>query len=282
MWRSLRQLFAPRLLPLHLLGVAATLIAVWLGLWQLDAWEAQRTQQAQDLTNLAPVPIEEVLGADEPFPASAVGRPVTLEGEWLPGSTFYVSDRPHDDDRGFWAVTPVAVCRVDQDCRTRSALLVVRGWTPDPAQAPAAPEGRTALTGWLQPPEGSGVQDPDPADDVLPEIRIADAIQRVDQDLYGAYLIGDETDAATAVRGLEDVTPASLPAAEAGVGLRNFLYGIQWFLFAAFAVFIWWRWVRDELERGRAAARASGDDEPEAKDGAGATDAEGAEVPSNP
>ena len=37
--------------------------------------------------------------------------------------------------------------------------------------------------------EGSGVSDPDPTDDVLPEMRVADAIQHVDQDLYGGYVI---------------------------------------------------------------------------------------------
>lgn len=275
MWRSLRQLFAPRLLPLHLLGVAATVIAVWLGLWQIDAWEVQREQEAQDLTSLPPVPVDEVIDGDDPFPASAVGRPVTLGGEWLPGSTFYVADRAHDGEDGFWAVTPVAVCGAAEDCGARSAMLVVRGWTPDTDRAPAAPEGRTNLSGWLQPPEGSGVQDRDPNDDVLPEIRIADAIQRVDQDLYGAYLIADEADPASAVQGLEDVTPASLPEPETGTGLRNFLYGIQWFVFGAFAIFIWWRWARDELERSRA-AQAVVEEDPDR------SGPDGAEVPSNP
>lgn len=275
MWRSLRQLSAPRLLPLHLLGVAATVIAVWLGLWQLDAWEAQREQEARDLTSLSPAPIDEVIDGDDPFPAAAVGRPVALAGEWLSGSTFYVADRTHDGQDGLWVVTPVAVCEAAEDCSTASALLVVRGWAPDPARAPTPPEGRVDLSGWLQPPEGSGVQDQDPTDDVLPEIRIADAIQRVDQDLYGAYLIADEVDPATAARGLAEVTPASLPEPEAGTGLRNFLYGIQWFLFAVFALFIWWRWARDELERSRAAEAA-------VEPGPARSDPEDAEVPSNP
>jgi len=30
-------------------------------------------------------------------------------------------------------------------------------------------------------------------------------------------------------------------------GLRNFLYGLQWWFFGGFAVFIWWRWCRDQL-----------------------------------
>lgn len=267
--RDLGVLLSPRILPLHLLGLAATVIAVLLGLWQLDAWQAQREAQARDLSALAPVPLDRVIDGDDPFPSSAVGRPVTLTGSWVPAATFYVSDREAAGRVGYWAVTPVAVCDEPAACARSAALLVVRGWTADPAQAPAAPSGRVDLTGWLQPPEGTGVPDADPTDDVLPELRIADAIQRVDQDLYGAYLIAGE--AAPALAGLEPVTPESLPEPGSGTGLRNFLYGIQWFVFAAFALFIWWRWVRDEVERVRSIEQAAATAAPETP-----------EVPSNP
>jgi cytochrome oxidase assembly protein ShyY1 len=196
---------------------------------------------------------------------------VELSGAWLPESTFYVTDRDLDDQAGFWAVTPVAVCDDPAACAQGSALLVVRGWTADPADAPAPPEGQVDLTGWLQPPEGSGRPDPDPSDDRLPEVRIADAIQRVDQDLYGAYLIADEVDPVDAGQGLEPVTPDSLPDPDSSTGLRNLLYGIQWFLFAGFAIYVWWRWGRDELERSRASERALAAPEPDE-----------AEVPSEP
>lgn len=259
MRKVLGVLLAPRLLPLHLLGVAATVIAVLLGLWQLEAWQAQRDAAARDLSSLTPVELDEVMDGDDPFPGSAVGRPVDVTGAWVPEATFYAADRSLDDQDGYWAVTPVAVCAEGATCSESSALLVVRGWTADPATAPPAPEGRVELTGWLQPPEGSGVQDPDPTDDVLPEVRIADAIQRVDQDLYTAYLVAETAEPADAVDGLEPVTPASLPSPASDTGLRNFLYGIQWFAFGAFAIFIWWRWVKDEVERERRAHRVAED-----------------------
>jgi surfeit locus 1 family protein len=261
-------LLAPRLLPLHLLGVAATVAAVLLGLWQLGAWQAHRDAEARDLTSLAPAALDRVLGPDEPFPSSAVGRPVRFTGRWLPDSTFYVTDRRHAGRTGFWVVTPVAVCAQDAACRTSSALLVVRGWTADPADAPAAPDQRVRMTGWLQPPEGSGVPDPDPTDDRLPEVRIADAIQRVDQDLYGAFLIAEDAQPRAGLAGLEPITPESLPKPGSFSGLRNLLYGIQWWVFGGFAVFVWWRWARDELERSRRASASRDGQRPE--------------VPSNP
>ena len=127
------------------------------------------------------------------------------------------------------------------------------------------------LTGWLQPGEGSGVPDPDPQDDVLPELRIASAIQHVDQDLYGGYVIArDATPAQGITDGLEPVTPDSLPKPDVTTKLRNILYAIEWWVFGGFALFLWWRWVRDELDRVRAAEAAA--DEP----------AEAAEIASTP
>lgn len=276
-------LVSPRLLPLHLLGLAASVIGVMLGLWQLDAWQVQREAEARDLTSLAPVPLSDVLDGDDPFPSSGVGRPVTLSGEWLPASTFYVSGREDGDRDGLWAVTPVAVCDEPASCAQGSALLVVRGWTPTPAEAPEPPEGRVELTGWLQPPEGTGVPDEDPADDVIPEVRIADAIQRVDQDLYGAFLIAEEADPGSSLEGLRPVTPASLPEPPSDTGLRNFLYGIQWFVFTGFALFIWWRWVKDEIERSRKAQQAADEAaHAPAERAAAAEPVEAPEVPSNP
>ncbi len=82
-------------------------------------------------------------------------------------------------------------------------------------------------------------------------MRIADAIQRVDQDLYGAFLVAERAAPGSGLAGLDPVTPASLPDPGSGEGLRNLLYGLQWFVFGAFALFVWWRWARDEVVRAR-------------------------------
>lgn len=242
-------LASPRLLPLHLLGLAATILAALLGFWQLEAWQAQRAAASRDLSSLEPVALARVMDADDPFPSAGVGRPVRTEGAWIPEATFLVADRELDGREGFWVVTPLAVCEPQDACVTSPALLVVRGWVADPAAVPAAPEGRAGLTGWLQPPEGSGRPDPDPSDDVLPELRIADAIQRVDQDLYSAYLVADSLAPAPDPRGVEPVTPESLPTPGSSTGLRNLLYAVEWWVFGAFAAFVWWRWSRDEVAR---------------------------------
>jgi len=240
-------LLSPRMVALHLAAVLAVVATLLLGRWQYGAWQHGREDQAAARVNVAPKPLDSVMTSDQAFPGSAVGQPVRVSGRWLPRSTIYVSDRPLAGRRGVWAVTPVAVCGGGTDCRRAPAVLVVRGWAPRVAAAPAPPSGAVRLTGWLQPGEGSGVTDPHPNDDVIPELRIADAIQHVSQDLYGGYVIARHVSGG---RGdLAAVTPASLPDVSASTSLRNLLYALEWWVFGGFAVYVWWRWCRDEVSR---------------------------------
>ena len=103
------------------------------------------------------------------------------------------------------------------------------------------------MVAWLQPSEGSGETDPDPADDVLPQVRTADLVQHVDQDLYGAYAVVDPDAAATnpGTTGLEPADLEQLPDAGRFTAVRNLLYAIEWWVFGGFAAFVWWRYVRD-------------------------------------
>jgi cytochrome oxidase assembly protein ShyY1 len=47
--------------------------------------------------------------------------------------------------------------------------------------------------------------------------------------------------------GLEPASAEHLPSADATSGLRNLLYALQWWVFGAFAVFMWWRWLEEEV-----------------------------------
>ncbi len=243
----------PRYWGLHLVALAAVALALGLGVWQYDAWSTRRSAEAVDLTLREPVPLASAIGADDPFPGDLVGQPVVVSGTWVPDGTVYVSGRVHDGRTGFWAVTPLAIGGADAP-----ALEIVRGWAATRAGVPAPPTGRAEFVAWLQPPEGTGETDTDPNDDVLPQLRIADAIQHVDQDLYGAYAVVADRAAPGAWPVGERATNAGtgnlvaadleqLPDAGRFTALRNILYALEWWVFGSFAAFIWWRWVRDEV-----------------------------------
>ena len=244
-------MFAPRLWGVHLLGLVLVAAAVGLGMWQHGAWQAQRAAEATDLTLREPLPLAGVIGPDDPFPGDRVGQPVVVEGTWLSAGTVFVSGRAHEGRDGYWVATPLAV-----GGPTAPALYVVRGWVARPADAPAPPSGPAELVGWLQPTQGTNESDTDRGDDVLPQMRTADLIQHVDQDLYGAYaVVADEVapgnwpvgEAAVndGTAGLAPATLEQLPEAGRFTALRNLLYALEWWVFGAFAAFIWWRYVRD-------------------------------------
>ncbi len=211
-----------------------TVAAVLLGFWQVEAWQERRDAEARDLTQARPVPLTDVLGRDDPFPGDKVGQPVTLRGTWLDTGTVFVSGRERDDVDGFWMVTPLGL-------PDDAAIPVVLGWVADLDSSPPAPTGESEFVGWLQPPDGTGTRDDDPTDDVVPQLRTADLVQLVDQDLYGAYAVARD-----GLAGLPAADLAELPEAGRFTALRNLLYGIEWWIFGGFAIFVWWRWVRDE------------------------------------
>jgi len=238
-------LLRPRYWAGHLTMVACVGAALVLGLWQLDAWQTRREDAARDLTNARPVALADVMTGDSGFPGRDLGRPVEFGGTWLEDATFFIADRYLEGQRGFWVVTPV---RVDGD---GSAIPVVRGWSARPEATD--PAGQVDVIGWLQATEGSGPLDEDPTDDVIPMMRLASLVEFVDTDLYSAYVVAREASTPT---GLEPVTPSAIPEVSGFTALRNFLYAVEWWVFGAFALFVWVRWCRDSLE-------VPGPDEPE-------------------
>ena len=246
------RLLAPRYWGAHLLAVVAVAAAVLLGGWQYDAWQERRAAEAADLTQAEPVPLDDAIGPDDPFPGDRVGQPVVIDGTWVPEGTVLVSGREHEGADGYWVVTPVAVGGPDEAGDPGRARLGRRARTTYPRRRP----GDTELVGWLQPPEGTGEADPDPADDVLPQVRTADLIQRVDQDLYGAYAVVTDDPATNAgTDGLEPATLEQLPGRRArSPPSATCSTPIEWWFFGAFALFIWWRWLRDEQAAGETEA----------------------------
>jgi len=236
-------LLAPRLWWGHLLVLVAVTAAGWLGAWQVDAWQTRRDAEARDLTAVEPVPLTQVMGPDDPFPGDRVGQPVTLTGTFLDEGTVFVDGRERDGQDGYWLVK---VLELDDG----AAIPVVLGWVGSP-DAVNLPSGEVDLVGWLQPSEGTGVTDEDATDDVLPQLRTADLVQLVDADLYSGYVVARD-----GVGGLPAADLAALPDVGRFTAVRNLLYGVEWWVFGGFAVFLWWRWVRDETRPAESVAPA--------------------------
>src|SRR5690349_15470806 len=123
------RLLTPRALGLAVVALVLMGAMVALGLWQLGVYDDHQHDDAAAQLERASVPLGELLGPDDAFPAAAVSRPVTMAGSYLADETFVVRDSASlDVPRA--VVTPL---RLDNG----SAVLVVRGTDDTPA-----PSGR--------------------------------------------------------------------------------------------------------------------------------------------
>jgi len=235
-----RVLVRPGMLAVHAVALAAIAVCVILGLWQLDVYESGQDSERAERASAAAVPLTDELGPDEGMTNELVGRPVFAEGQYAPADQqILVSGRAEGGREGYWVVSPLLL-------DTGSAILVVRGWTPDEA-APPVPSAPVSVTGSLEPGEESGADPELGASRVVDSVRIPSLVGELPYDLYGAMLIRTSERPAPS-DGLVTVD-ASRPEVSWTSGLRNLAYALQWWVFAAFAVFMWWRICVDHLDR---------------------------------
>jgi cytochrome oxidase assembly protein ShyY1 len=220
--------------------VAAVAASIALATWQFGVWQANRRAQEHDNSKLDPVPLAKVFARGQAFPGNDIGRPVTLAGRWDPAQTFFVqgvqSPGPAKTN-GYWAVTPVLI--------GRSAIPVVRGWVHSASAVPVV-AGPVAISGWLEPSDETNPVEV--RHGVFGSLSLAAVAQVNPAPLYSGYVV-----ARSATSGLDGVqvlgpTETSTSGADISTGLRNFLYGVQWWLFAGLAVYMWWRWCRDQRQ----------------------------------
>ena len=195
--------------------------------------------------------------SDEAFPGDAVGQPVRLTGRWLPRSTVYVADRAGRPPRRLGGHPGRGVRRLAQRLRSRCALGCAR------LRHGAGHPRRTRV--------GAEVRDaPAAADGAGPGDRLAAARRGLRGRRRRPERRRDPRDAGRRrdparrpgplrrLRGRPRATVASTGADRGrrrrrcrrrrrSPSLRNLLYALEWWVFAGFAVYVWWRWCRDEL-----------------------------------
>lgn len=238
-----RFLLTPRWWGIHLFVVLAIPFCVFMGSWQLGRFEDRvETHQAAEEKpgpgEQAAVPVGELLPVDK----ETSGRPATATGRYA--EQFVVPGREVDGKRGSYVLT---LLRTDGG----KALPVVRGWLPAGARVPAVPPGQVTVTGALQASENGGT-DGVHAGGGLPRgqlgmISAASLVNLVPYDVYDAWVTLTETDA-----GLRPV-PAVAPQGS-GLDLKAFQnlgYTGEWFVFAGFVLFMWFRLMRREAEAAR-------------------------------
>lgn len=242
-----RFLLTPRWWGINVFVLLAIPFCIFMGSWQLSRFE-DRVQDQRDAGEQAAAartdparPLRELLPVDK----DTSGKQAVATGRY--GRQLLVPGRELNGRHGFYVLT---LLRTDGG----QALPVVRGWLPgtaDPAKAPAAPAGEVTVTGALQVSESPG-SDGVSAAGGLPAgqtgaISSASLVNLVPYKVYDAWITLAKADSGmTAV-------PATAPQ---GTGLdlkafQNLGYTGEWFVFAGFVVFMWFRLLRREAEFAR-------------------------------
>ncbi|RSS79263.1 SURF1 family protein [Streptomyces sp. WAC06614] len=237
-----RFLLTPRWWGINLFVVLAVPFCLFMGTWQLGRFEdrvdSHREATAERPAAAAAAPLDSLLPVDR----RTSGRTASVSGQYA--EQFLVPERLLDGKTGFYVLT---LLRTDGG----KAVPVVRGWlpgAPDASRAPAPPAGRVEVTGALQAAESSSTKGVH-AEGGLPPgqlgiIGAASLVNLVPYELYDAWLTVQ-----TPADGLTPV-PARAPS-NTGLDLKAFQnlgYTGEWFVFAAFVLFMWFRLYRRETE----------------------------------
>lgn len=247
----LRTALKPVWLATLVLALVAAGLFVALSKWQFETAETNapppRTQTEQ------PVPLTDHVRPYEPLLARDADQVVTVPGELLPDTDVLVGPRLLRGDEGFWTVSAFRVAGAPDG----EVIPVVRGWSAGADVVDPAPQGAVTVTGRLLPPDGPlprTAAETDTADRLLyASLAPGQLVNVWDEPSYAAFVAafevadaaGTEVGAGASEGGLEPVWVAPQPE-ETEVIWLNVFYAVEWILFAGFALFLWWRFVRDD------------------------------------
>jgi surfeit locus 1 family protein len=210
------------------LGIGLAAVMVVLGFWQLDVYDRQGAAAAARRASAPPVPLSSVVRAGAPVD-DGYGRSVTFHGTYDPHLQLLV---PMDDGAGPFRVLS-GLRQADG-----SVVAVVRGVVSEPV-APPPPSDPVRQVGVLLPTE-EHVPETDVPSGQITSVRLPALAQQWPGPLIDGFVMLSSADAAA--QGLA-AAPLHLPDAPGRV--RNVAYVGQWWLFAAFTLFMAFRMARD-------------------------------------
>jgi surfeit locus 1 family protein len=211
------------------LGIAVAAAMVVMGLWQLEVYHNQGQEAAGRRASAPPVPLSSVARAGAPV-MDGYGRSVTFEGTYDPALQLLVPVEGRTDQ-----------LRVLSGLRQAdgSLVAVVRGVVFETASAPPPPSGLVHQVGVMLPSE-EHVPETDPSSGQIASVRLPALAQQWPGPLIDGYVNLSSGDAVS-----QGLAPSELRLPEARGRLRNGAYAMQWWLFAAFTLFMSFRIARD-------------------------------------
>jgi len=256
----------PKWIALLLFALVLAAVFAWLGKWQVE--RAVLDSQTASAPTEVSKPLTELTKPGGPIPTVAGGHLTSVTGAFDPDGFVVLTGRLNQDQAGFWLVGRLLVTNsgangdsVASPGPSSVSLPVALGWAPTKellnsalaSEKAKATAGATSavwkaseLTGRLMPTEAPAVPPPTGDPFQVSTLSVASLVNEwpnYSGTSFGAYLISDN-----APDGLTTIQSAP-PENSTTLNWLNIFYAIEWTVFAAFAVYFWYRLVKDAFER---------------------------------
>ena len=231
MWRVAVR---PKWIAALVLALVVAGVFAALGQWQLERSIAEATVIERDTENT--VPLESVGSPQSVITTNASGRMVSVICSFVPGDDVVISNRPTSNGTGSWLV---------RHCQTPegASLAVALGWSPEAITTAEIPDPQAPLVGRYVPtesPQQSDFRAGERSALAVPELL---NLWSNPGPVYGGYLVLAEAPEGLLTIGTET------PATERQLNWLNLFYAAEWAIFGVFAIYLWYRLVKDEWER---------------------------------
>lgn len=227
----------------------------WLGQWQLE--RAVVSAETSEGPTEELLPLADVATPGEPLRDRVIGQLVEVDGNWVAGDFLVVTERVNRGETGAWVVGHLST----GDNANDPAVAVALGWAADRDTAEdvaAALNDRgdaseLTVSGRLNASQAPELPDGDDPFEmttmsVAALVNIWPGLQ--ERPIYNGYIVSADAP--------DTLTTIDAPAVEqeTTVNWLNIFYAIEWVVFAGFAIFLWYRLVRDSWEREQEEAEA--------------------------
>lgn len=255
----------PRWIGVLALCILVAAVFALLGQWQIE--RAVEQGQADERDTETAVPLTSVAEPSSTLTSEAGGRMVSFSGSWVAEDFDVLVGREQEGRTGAWVIGRVLVEQHGESASGEPASLpVALAWLPDAAaaealaadlavQAQAGAQGTDAaaeLVGRLMPTEA-----PTQADirggtsEAMSVAALINQWSDWNGLVYGSYAILDEPSAAASAALVEGAEPivSMRPEVDTQLNALNIFYAVEWVAFMLFAFYLWYRLVKDALER---------------------------------
>lgn len=230
----LRVMLRPRWIAALFAALFVAAVFAALGQWQLERSIVEATVVERDTENA--VTLETIATPQQVISTDASGRMVTVSCVFAAGDDVVVQQRRSAEGSGNWLV---------RHCVTEAgaSLAVVVGWSPERIETALIGGSETPLLGRYVPTESP--QQTDFRAGERSAVAVAELLNLWEDPgpVYGGYLV-----LAQAPTGLLTIGTEA-PPSKRQLNWLNLFYAAEWAVFALFALYLWFRLVKDVWER---------------------------------